>query len=191
MSESYRDKKDAGRGEESSLPCRHTGDSEHRTAGCSDEEPGHEERLRARKKALSLLTDMDRTERMLTEKLEKAGFSPAVVEDAVEYVRGYGYIDDRKYAAHYIEVMRGKRSLLRIRDDLRRKGIQKEILDEAMERSADWDERPLIRSYILKKAKKLDLSDPRSRQKVIASAARQGFRISDILHVMDVLEEND
>ncbi len=33
-----------------------------------------ETRLRARKKALALLTDMDRTEAQLTEKLARAGF---------------------------------------------------------------------------------------------------------------------
>ncbi|MBQ6377003.1 MAG: regulatory protein RecX, partial [Lachnospiraceae bacterium] len=54
------------------------------------------EKTRARKTALVLLTDMDRTEMQLLEKLRKAGFSEEVVRDAVEYVRGFGYINDER-----------------------------------------------------------------------------------------------
>ena len=46
-----------------------------------------EERAGARKKALVLLTDMDRSESELSEKLKRAGFSDAAVRDALAYVK--------------------------------------------------------------------------------------------------------
>ena len=61
-----------------------------------------EERNRARKKAMRLLEHMDRTEKGLTDKLRQAEFSPEAVEDAIAYVKSYGYINDARYARTYI-----------------------------------------------------------------------------------------
>ena len=55
-----------------------------------------------RKKALKLLEHMDRTEKGLTDKLRQAEFSPEAVEDAIVYVKSYGYINDARYARTYI-----------------------------------------------------------------------------------------
>ena len=61
-----------------------------------------EERNRARKKAMRLLEHMDRTEKGLTDKLRQAEFSQEAVEDAIAYVKSYGYINDARYARTYI-----------------------------------------------------------------------------------------
>ena len=61
-----------------------------------------EERNRARKKTMRLLEHMDRTEKGLTDKLRQAEFSPEAVEDAIAYVKSYGYINDARYARTYI-----------------------------------------------------------------------------------------
>ena len=53
-----------------------------------------EEMKKARRKAMSLLEHMDRTEKGLSERLRQAGFSAEAAEDAMNYVRSYGYIDD-------------------------------------------------------------------------------------------------
>ena len=61
-----------------------------------------EQQREARKKALRLLEHMDRTEKGLTDRLLRAGFSEELAEDAVSYVKDYGYINDRRYALNYI-----------------------------------------------------------------------------------------
>ena len=48
-----------------------------------------EELTRAKKRALYLLTDQDRTEKQLREKLEKTGYSGQVIEETIEYVRSF------------------------------------------------------------------------------------------------------
>ena len=65
-----------------------------------------EELTRAKKRALYLLTDQDRTEKQLREKLEKTGYSGQVIEETIEYVRSFGYIDDLRYSVRYIEYYR-------------------------------------------------------------------------------------
>ena len=47
-----------------------------------------EEMKKARRKAMSLLEHMDRTEKGLSERLRQAGFSAEAAEDAMNYVRG-------------------------------------------------------------------------------------------------------
>ena len=80
-----------------------------------------EELTRAKKRALYLLTDQDRTEKQLREKLEKTGYSGQVIEETIEYVRSFGYIDDLRYSVRYIEYYRSKKSVKRLRYDLLKK----------------------------------------------------------------------
>lgn len=143
-----------------------------------------DELTRAKKRALYLLTDMDRTEAQLYEKLKKTGYSEETIAKAMAYVKGYGYINDKKYAAHYLEVMQESRSKLRIRMDLQKKGVPKDIIDETFTLYGDYDERPLIRRLAEKKMRTLPSDDPKSRQKVAAFLGRKGFKSHDIYEVL-------
>ena len=67
--------------------------------------------LRARKYAMNLLLKKDRTEKELTEKLRRAGYPAQAAQNAVDYVKSFGYIDDERYAAHFLEMGSGKESL--------------------------------------------------------------------------------
>ena len=111
-----------------------------------------EELTRAKKRALYLLTDQDRTEKQLREKLEKTGYSGQVIEETIEYVRSFGYIDDLKYSVRYIEYYRSKKSAKRLRYDLLKKGVLADVIDSAFEEAGEWDERDQIRTLAEKKA---------------------------------------
>ena len=60
-----------------------------------------EEQKNARRKAMLLLEHMDRTEKGLSARLRQAGFSAEATEDAKNYVRSYGYLNDYRYAKNY------------------------------------------------------------------------------------------
>ena len=147
-----------------------------------------DEITRAKKRALYLLTDMDRTEKELYDKLKKAGYSVETVEETMEYVKSFGYIDDRKYAQKYLEFYLGKRSRQRIRFDMGKKGLPKEVISEAFEEIEPYDERPLIRSLAVKKLRGLKEEDPKKAQKIGAALQRQGFRPGDIRSVLEDLD---
>ena len=147
------------------------------------------EEARARAKALALLADMDRTEKGLTERLIRAGFSQKAAEDALDYVKGYGYVDDMRYAVRYIEKAREGKSRLRIISDLQNRGISSALIDEAMEETGEWDEKELIRKLAVKRISKYPPDDERARDKTASSLARAGFRISDIVSVLDTISE--
>ena len=146
-----------------------------------------DELTKAKKRALYLLTDMDRTEKELRDRLKKAGFSEDTIARTMEYVRSFGYIDDRKCAAKFIDFAKEKKSRMRIVYDLTQKGISRDIIDEAFESAGEWDERHLIRTLAEKKLRNMDTADPASYTKVASYLARKGFRGSDIMAVLDDL----
>ena len=57
---------------------------------------------KAKLRALHLLEYMDRTEKGLRQKLEQSGYPTEVVDEAIRYVKSYGYIDDKRYADNYL-----------------------------------------------------------------------------------------
>ena len=110
-----------------------------------------EQQREARKKALRLLEHMDRTEKGLTDRLLRAGFSEELAEDAVSYVKDYGYINDRRYALNYIMYRIHDKSRQKIFQELSGKGIDRQTIQDAWEEAEELetpDERALLRSAL-------------------------------------------
>ena len=105
--------------------------------------------LRARKYAMNLLLKKDRTEKELTEKLRRAGYPAQAAQNAVDYVKSFGYIDDERYAAHFLEMGSGKESLKSLSWKLAGKGVSQEIIEkvkETFQESIDSEE--VIRNLV-------------------------------------------
>ncbi len=149
---------------------------------------GMDELVKAKKRALYLLTDMDRTEKELRDKLKKTGYSDDTIARTIEYVRSFGYIDDRKYAEKFIYAARGRKSRVKIIYDLTAKGVARELIDEAFENAGEWDEKDLIRSLAEKKLRTMDPKDPKTYTKAAAHLARKGFSGADIIAVLNEYE---
>ena len=143
-----------------------------------------EELIRAKKRALYILTECDRTEKQLYEKLRKAGYSEEVIAETMKYVRSFGYLNDRKYAVRYIQYYRERKSTVRLRYDLIKKGIPTDVVDAAFEEAGEWDERDQIREAAEKKMFKMDMEDPKTYGKVASFLARRGYRGDDITSVL-------
>ena len=92
-----------------------------------------EEEKRATEKAMALLLHKDRTEKELSDRLYRAGFSESASRFAMAYVSRFGYINDRRYAEGYIDYHKQTKSKNEIRRKLKEKGVSDEILTEAFE----------------------------------------------------------
>lgn len=155
----------------------------------SSQEPAAELK-KAKIKALKLLERMDRTEAQLREKLLQAEFAPELVDQAVEYVKHYGYLDDERYVRNYIEYRKDQKSRRQIEQELQyRKGVSPELVREVYEKLEPADEKLLIRAYLRKKQYDAETCEEKQRQKLIAALARKGFRVGDILSVLREPEE--
>ena len=139
-----------------------------------------EEVLRAKKKAMALLQHNDRTEWQLRDKLARSGFSEEAVDEAVEYVRSFHYIDDERYAVRFVEIYHETRSIKRLRQDLYKRHVPDEYIETAIENIDNDDSAALNREFERIGQKLADMSYD-EKQKVAAKLYRKGFRMEDIM----------
>ena len=150
-----------------------------------------EQQREARKKALRLLEHMDRTEKGLTDRLLRAGFSEGLAEDAVSYVKDYGYINDRRYALNYIMYRIHDKSRQKIFQELSGKGIDRQTIQDAWEEAEELetpDERALLCQMIEKKYEPGAELDEREMRRLYGYLARRGFRSGDIFSVLEEMD---
>ena len=142
-----------------------------------------ENNLEAKKKAMSLLMHKDRTEYELVEKLKQKGFSQEETEDALSYVKGFGYIDDVRYAERYIEIYQSAKSRKRLEQDLSRRGIDSAVIGQALEKCSTGDQTALEKEIFKKTGMLEGISEAYSyeeKQKIMAYLFRKGFQSEDI-----------
>lgn len=139
-----------------------------------------EEVLRAKKKAMALLLHNDRTEWQLRDKLARSGFSEEAVDEAVEYVRSFHYIDDERYAVRFVEIYHETRSIKRLRQDLYKRHVPDEYIEIAIE-NIDNDDSAALNHEFERIGQKLADMSYEEKQKVAAKLYRKGFRMEDIM----------
>lgn len=144
-----------------------------------------DELLEAKKKAMSLLKYMDRTEWQLRDKLAAKGFSEEAVEGAVDYVKSFRYLDDYRYAVHFVELHYEQRSRQRMRQDLYQRHVPEEYIDLALESICENDDIALQEA--LRKITKGETEfSYEEKQKIAGKLYRKGFRLGDIKRVLDM-----
>ena len=140
---------------------------------------------RAKLKALRLLELTDRTESQLTDRLLRAGFDEKEASAAVEYVKGFGYLDDERYVRNYLENGGRKKSRSLLMQELRyRAGASEDLIRKVCEELEPSDERILIRKFLDEKGFDRDACDEKQKRRLLSALQRRGFRIGDILSVM-------
>lgn len=140
--------------------------------------------IRAKKRAMHLLEKMDRTEQQLYDKLKQNGYPDSCIEEAIAYVKRYGYVDDLRYARQYIRYHQSKKSRQRLMMDLMQKGVAKQLILQALEEEFDTDERKKIKELLERRHYKETGSDRKEQQRTFQFLMRRGFRSVDILSVM-------
>ena len=141
---------------------------------------------RAKKRAMFLLERMDRTEHQLRDKLMQNGYPAVCVDLAIDYVKKYHYIDDLRYATNYISYQQKRKSRQKLKIDLVTKGIDKNVIEQALDEAFDSDEQIKIRQLLEKKHYDPKECDRKEKQKTYQYLMRRGFKGSDILHVMKI-----
>ena len=146
---------------------------------------------RAKLRAMHLLNDTGRTESQLRTKLLRNDYPPDIVEEAIAYVKSFGYINDAEYARNFIENRKEKKSKKEIYAALCQKGLPKDLIETALEeRYADDDSIAAIEAIVRKKKFDPKSTDYREMQKMMGYLVRKGFRYDDIRQVIQVSEWN-
>lgn len=134
---------------------------------------------RVRERILYLITDYDRSEQNIRQKISMAGYRGSFVDDAIDSLKEYGYIDDLRFARYYAESMRDTkgRSAFAISRSLYEKGISRDVIDTVMG-ELDIDEEAQILKALSSRGYNEDnirQIDDKERHKLISFLMRKGF----------------
>lgn len=144
---------------------------------------------RAKLRALHLLSDMDRTENALREKLRLGLYPQEIIDAAVEYVRSFGYLNDARYAENFVRSRQGMKSRREIRAQLLQKGVPSEMIDDAFEACGEeGGEADAIRRLLEKKRFDPVCADEREIQRLYGYLARKGFSYETVRQVIQNYE---
>lgn len=150
---------------------------------------------RAKLRAMHLLTKRPYTEQKLREKLAEGLYPPECTDLAIEYVKSFGYLDDRLYAEEYIAYHISTQSRRVMEQKLLAKGISAKIIAECMEEMETREymdaEQQQIRRLFLKKYKGCLPSDVGERAKMMNFYARKGYSATSVKHVLDGISLDD
>lgn len=143
------------------------------------------ERLSCIKKAFEFLSYGDLSEKQLRDKLMRK-FSKELSADVAELFVERGYVNDARLAERYAETFYEFKNmgLGRIRDELYRRGISRENIENVLEKYTDLDQRDRVDEFICKKYDVTKMNDVNYKRKVYAGALRAGFSSSDISDVI-------
>ena len=143
---------------------------------------------KAKLRAVHLLEYRDRTEKDMRRKLQQGGYPENVIEETIEYLKSYGYIDDKRYAVRYFNSRLEQKGRRRLFQELQQKGVQASVIQEAWEElcldgEAHENEKEQIDKLVEKKiGEQKDLS-PKEYQRLAGFLARRGFSWEDISSV--------
>ncbi|MBP5624426.1 MAG: regulatory protein RecX [Lachnospiraceae bacterium] len=150
---------------------------------------------RCKMRAMNLLKERNYTVYQLKKKLMDGGYPEYIVNDTIDYVSSFGYVDDLKYAMAYIGEKESSYSRSEIKQKLLSKGISGRVTEEAYsklglereeygEEDSSGIEYELILKTLKKKGYSADL-DYESKQKVLAYFYRRGFDMDIVRKAME------
>jgi len=135
---------------------------------------------RAKKRAMHLLEKMDRTKADIRSKLRRNGYPDEAINAAIEYIESYNYLNVERYAYMYVRNYCNSRSRNRIMQDLYRKGVDKDTINDAIESEYSVDEEELIKMYIIKRGYNVDNASMKDRDKMFRFLISKGFPLDEI-----------
>lgn len=136
-----------------------------------------------RSHALRVVTDTPKSRKMLLKILEEKDCQPEQAAEIADWLEDMGLLDDRRYAADVAELyVRKGYGARKIRDELYRRGIPRELWDEVLSQIQEEDSASAIDAFLEKKLR--GSHDPKDVKRASDALARRGYRwpeISDAL----------
>jgi len=135
----------------------------------------------ARTIVLRQLTSAPRSRKQLADKLRERGCDDDVATAVLDRLEEVGLIDDAAYAATLARSQQAKRGLARraIAQELRRKGVDSDVINEQLESIDDEAERERARALVDKKLRSMHGLDAQVQARRLAGMlARKGYSSS-------------
>lgn len=146
---------------------------------------------KAKEKALSLLSYKEYTQSELTQRLRKH-VDEAAAEAAVARMQELGLLNDRDYAERYLRELADRKGYgkLRIKQEMRRKGIASDLIEELLAEREGIDPTEKIRAVLHKKYPAA-WEDEQVRRRAYAAMLRLGYTSSEVRRALELEQDYD
>lgn len=143
--------------------------------------------ISARDYALNVVEFKDRTEKEIREKLTQKGYDENTIEEEIEFLKSYGFIDDSRYAGRFTHdaINLKKWGKARIKTELLRKGIDREIVENTIEDAFCELDGDRLFLEMQKRFKNSDFSNIKERTRIFNFYLRRGFSPNEIKGAMN------
>ncbi len=138
---------------------------------------------RTYKKALSYLERSEYCASEIRFKLKMNDYSTVAIERVIESLYKSKFLDDRRYAEAFIRSYSSTKGRKLMETELLHKNISSDVINDAFDafyEDEDYDEDEVIRSILDKKYKGADLSDIKTKTKVLSYFMRKGFSVDKV-----------
>lgn len=146
------------------------------------------DRLTCFSKALNYISSRLKTEKQMKEYLQSKGYSFNTVNEAIEKLKEYGYLNDEYYAKTFAEISSKNKGKLYVKQQLLQKGVSGEIVDDLMLVLGDDNDacKKIAEKWLKNKTLPLDKKD---KEKLYRFLLSRGFEYETIRHVLMTFEE--
>ncbi|NMC57077.1 MAG: hypothetical protein GYA50_07655 [Eubacteriaceae bacterium] len=130
----------------------------------------------AYEKALNYLSVKDRSQKQITDYLIKCGFNDAQIDECIEKLHEYNFLNDRVYAHNLMYKLKNKDySLAMAEAYLKKEGIEECSIEEVLRLLGDEYEIKSLNNFLLKELRGKKINNALVN-KVKSKALRNGFR---------------
>jgi regulatory protein len=133
---------------------------------------------KARQYVFLLLKYRLRSEKEIADRLVRKKFPPEVIKDTIAFLKEKRFIDDSSFARAWLQ-SRIKRplGLRRLKQELRFKGIDKEIIESNIQRiKENYSETEVVQNIVEEKFRKMRNIEPqKAKSRIYAYLLRRGF----------------
>lgn len=150
-----------------------------------------EERRQAQECALRFLGYRARSRAEIRRRLERGGYEPEVIEEALDSLARSGLIDDAEFSESWVRARTGSRPMgpQRIALELRQKGVARDVIDDALQAVDPDRELDLALAVGRRKFEQMQgqAATPDGRRRLAAFLRRRGFSWEVCARVLDIL----
>ena len=145
------------------------------------------EKIKIMNRAFKILHYRQRSVKEMRNRLLQIGYDDLLVDEVISDLIADNTLDDERFAKAFVNDYtrikpKGDRYII---NELSKKGIARETILHLLD---NRDEQQLIKEYIDKKARNLNVRDPKDRQKLLRRLLNRGFTSR---LVYEIIEEKD
>lgn len=155
--------------------------------------PYKEESKKACRRAIRYLAYKDRSRSEIICYLKGKGFSANALDDTLAFLEKNDYINDQCFARQFgrYRIENKKIGRLRLEQELRKKGVEKEIIDETLSLLyEEYDEREIAMCCAKKKLASCSNDSKKERGRLARFLGRKGFPTGLVYQVVTQLTQH-